>query len=368
MIHLMDSPPRPPDGGFPPFLLAVAGVSSFLLAALGVGLMRRLARRRKILDQPTPRSLHSRPTPRGGGLVIVVLALVAVPAFSAFLPAVRWTPVIAYVIGTALMAGISWLDDLYSLSPWTRLGVHGVASTIVVAGCGAGPAIAVPILGELFLGWAAYPLAVLWLVAVSNAFNFMDGIDGMAGLQALVAATAWGAVGVHLSLPLAAGLGVVLAGASLGFLVHNWSPARIFMGDVGSVFLGFSLGAVPFLAAAGTGPGSGRTGTLPLLAVAFLWPFICDTGFTLLRRAIRGENVLQAHRSHLYQRLVLAGHSHRAVAVFYGGLAVLGALCGLAWLLLGWDAAPVAGTVGLGAVLWGSVRWRERVMRAGQKR
>ena len=118
-------------------------------------------------------------------------------------------------------------------------------------------------------------------------------------------------------------IGGLLAASTLGFLFYNWSPAKIFMGDVGSTFLGFSFAVIPVMAMQ-SAPQAHTY--IPLIGFLFIWPFIADTGFTLLRRMRKGENIFQAHRSHIYQRMVIAGYSHQIVSLMYIGLALVGSL------------------------------------------
>ena len=160
---------------------------------------------------------------------------------------------------------------------------------------------------------------MLWI----NAYNFMDGIDGLAGSQTVVAGLGWLVPGGIVGLPI---FGVLVAGSSLGFLGHNWPPTRIFMGDVGSVFLGFTLAVLAVI-------GGLAHPRLPLAGLLVVWPFVFDTTFTIVRRLRRGENIFAAHRSHLYQRLVIAGYSQRAVTLLYAGLALVGVVLALAWVL-----------------------------------
>jgi UDP-N-acetylmuramyl pentapeptide phosphotransferase/UDP-N-acetylglucosamine-1-phosphate transferase len=169
-------------------------------------------------------------------------------------------------------------------------------------------------------------VAVLWVVGLTNAYNFMDGIDGISGAQAIVAGVAFALAAAKGGLTGTAVCAIAIAAANAGFLIHNWSPARVFMGDVGSAFLGFSF-AVMALEIAAWSPSAAFAAALSL------WPFILDTSLTFLRRAFRGENVFQSHRSHLYQRLVIAGWSHARVTVLYALTAALAAAAGLAWVL-----------------------------------
>ena len=186
--------------------------------------------------------------------------------------------------------------------------------------------VELPFVPSMPLGWLGIPLTLLWLAGLTNAYNFMDGIDGLAGSQAVVAGLAWLVLGGIVGLPIVRLLGVLLAGSSLGFLGHNWPPARIFLGDVGSAFVGFSLAVLAVI-------GGLAHPRLPLAGLLVVWPFVFDTTFTILRRLRRGENIFAAHRSHLYQRLVIAGYSHRAVTLLYAGLALVGVVLAFLWVL-----------------------------------
>ena len=223
----------------------------------------------------------------------------------------------------AAVAAVSLYDDCRPLSAVGRLVVHVLAAVAVVSQLGPIEEVSLGGLG-FRLGAAAWPLSVLWIVGMTNAFNFMDGIDGIAGLTAVaagaslaVAAAAAGSEPVGL-------VAVALAGAAAGFLTSNWPPAKVFMGDVGSTFLGFSIAVLPLV----VGP-AGRPAVVAVAGLAMA-AFVADAAVTLLGRIFRGENVFQTHRGHLYQRLVIAGWPQAAVAGLYGALATLGGALGLA--------------------------------------
>ena len=346
-----------------PALLALFLGSAFL-TGIAVEAMRRWAERRRFLDLPNARSSHTRPTPRGGGLPIAVLTLGAWLACAAFLPGLGWPRTLAFAAAAGLVAGVSWIDDLRSLPAAARLAAHGAAAVWSVWLLGAWTVVELPLAGSLDLGGWGFPLAVFWLTGLTNAYNFMDGIDGIAGAQGLLAGLAWTVLGGWCAQPAVEGLGGVLAGACLGFLVHNWPPARIFMGDVGSAFLGFAFAALPLLLCAQAAPGEDAA-RAPLAGVLVVWPFVFDTVFTLVRRLLKGEQLLSAHRSHLYQRLVIAGCSHRLVTCLYLGLAFLGALLALAWFarLPGSEMAVLLAVPWLGLGLWAVVVYQERKRR-----
>lgn len=275
-------------------------LSSFVVTWMAVLLSLRWFSGRA-LDHPNERSLHQRPVPRTGG--IGVAAGIAVGALS--VSPIEWWPL---WIGAALLVVVSFVDDMVGLPVVGRLLVHLLAAGGLVGGL---------LIDELRWGWAAVAIiAVAWMI---NLYNFMDGMDGLAGGMALfgfgfLAMAAW-PVGDH-SLML---VSLSIAAAAGAFLWFNFHPARIFLGDAGSTTLGFL--------AAGLGLIGWKNGTwspgVPLLVFS---PFIVDASVTLVKRLIRGEKVWQAHRSHLYQRLVLAGWGHRKTALAEYGVMVL---CGL---------------------------------------
>ncbi len=275
---------------------AVFGVAA-VFAAAATGLLARALERRAIVDRPNHRSSHDRPTPRGGGLAIVAVIAAAWALGLAMDPelADRHLPLL---IAFVALAAVSWVDDLRTLPALPRIAAQAAA---VAAVMWLWPGER-PVFQGLLPPWADHALAGLaWLWFV-NLFNFMDGIDGLAGSEAV-------AIGLGLAgLALVAGLGdehallgAAVAGAAAGFLWHNRPPARIFMGDVGSVPLGFVLGWLLL-----------ETAALGLWAAALILPgyFLADATLTLVRRAARGETVWQAHREHFYQRAVRRGLSH----------------------------------------------------------
>lgn len=307
--------------------------TAIAVAWLVVWLVRRNAPRLGLIDQPNDRSSHKQPTPRGGGIGIVLGAgsglLVAFVAGAA-IPASVWTLLAA----ATAVAVVGLVDDFRRLPPAFRLLAQAVAAAVVISTTG--PMTALPLPAPLDFGFASIPgwiFSLLWITAFTNFFNFMDGIDGLAGGQAA-----------------ASFLGIVIAGwlgdatllaacagaAALGFLMHNWSPARVFMGDVGSGFLGFLIAALPFLA-----PIDRRADASLAVAIGMTL-FLLDPLETLFRRAVAKKNLTGAHREHIYQQFVEPGESAGAVAgaLVAAGLAlsVLGAITflrpGLAWAAL----------------------------------
>jgi Fuc2NAc and GlcNAc transferase len=305
--------------------LAILSLIALVLSYLGVGGLRRWAERRQLLDMPNERSSHSRPTPRGGGLAIVAITLAGIWLYASMRPITSGMVLLAYTLGAIIIAVAGWLDDLRSLPVGVRFIAHGLGALLVIVGTGYSCAVDFPLLGQLHLGLLGLCLIFFWILGLTNSYNFMDGIDGIAGGQALVAGAGWALFGWWGDQWLVSALGALLAATSLGFLGHNWPPARIFMGDVASGFLGYTFAALPVIAALGDP-------RFMLVGALLVWPFLFDTIFTFLRRLGRGENVFAAHRSHLYQRLVIIGYSHRFVSLLYTMLALIGVLLSLVWL------------------------------------
>lgn len=302
-------------------MLGLAGVFAVSWATTQAYL--RWARRHQILDHPNDRSSHRIPTPRGGGVGIVAAVALTALGLGWLGGSAAVLPVVAVALGT-VVAAVSWLDDLREVRALVRLGVH-----IVSAGAFATVwhfVTPVPLASAGSDGWLTILLLMLWIAAHINFYNFMDGIDGIAASQAAVVGCGWACAGYVTASPGLSLFGAGVAVACLAFLCFNWSPARIFMGDVGSAFLGFIVGAIPLFA-----------GPLPLQdAIVFgalaSGPFLCDASVTLVQRALRRENLLKAHRTHQYQILVRAGWTHQRVTLIYCGWAILTVLAGIAWL------------------------------------
>ena len=298
-------------------------------AVLTTGLVTQILKRQAILDHPNDRSSHAVPTPRGGGWGIL---LVLVPGWAMLGVA---PTVLAGLAGLAL---VSWLDDRRGLPPAPRLLAQLAAVALGLGALGDAP---------VFQGWLPWGLdraaaAFCWLWFI-NLFNFMDGIDGLAGGEAVSVAGGLalvaGVTGLATALATPA---LVLAGAALGFLFWNWQPARVFLGDVGSIPLGFALGWL-LLAAAAAG----------LWPAALLLPlyFLADATITVLRRLAAGRRIWQAHREHFYQRAVGGGRRHAWVVgnVLVTNLVLIALALAVPWL--GWPVLA-AGVVAVLALLW----------------
>lgn len=317
----------------------VIALAAALLAAAITGWVRRQALQRLWLDVPNARSSHAAPTPRGGGLGIVVASLAGFAALWA-VGVVERNLCVALSGGGVAVAWIGWRDDRKPVAAGVRLAVHLAAALWALAWLGGVPPMQ---FGSTVVEFGAlgYVLGMLAIGWVLNLFNFMDGIDGIAASEAAFMAFAGAGIAAVAGIATASGVpaaALVFGAACLGFLAWNWPPARIFMGDVGSGYLGYVL-AVLALAAMAQSPVALFIG-LALGAVFFV-----DATVTLARRLLRGERVHEAHRSHAYQWLARRWGSHRAVTVAVLGfnLAVLLPVAGFcaAYPEL---AAPVLGT------------------------
>ncbi|MBS0545772.1 MAG: glycosyltransferase family 4 protein [Proteobacteria bacterium] len=291
--------------------------------ALTFGL-RKYALARSLMDIPNARSSHSVPTPRGGGVAIVVSFLVAL-AFIATTGRLDWSASAALLGAGGFVALVGFLDDHGHIAARWRLLAHFVAAFWALGWLGGAPAL--QLFGtQLDLGWLGVALVAVYLVWLLNLYNFMDGIDGLASVEAICVCVGGALLYVLLGQPDLALLPLMLAAAVAGFLYWNFPPARIFMGDAGSGFLGIVLGVMS-IQAGWVDP------ALFWSWVILLGVFVVDATFTLVRRLLRGDKVYEAHRSHAYQYASRQCGRHLPVTLTVG-------VINLAWLL------PIALLVG----------------------
>jgi UDP-N-acetylmuramyl pentapeptide phosphotransferase/UDP-N-acetylglucosamine-1-phosphate transferase len=302
-----------PQEAAPWGFLLLAALLTWVLLALLLPVLRR-----RLLDQPNARSSHRRPTPRGGGVVFVLVGTVLAP-ICGWGPA-SWLPFLCLPL-----ALVGLVDDLRDLPAGIRYAVQFLTAVVLLL-----------VIPSTPLPWWLMPLGLVAITAVINFVNFMDGLDGLVAscMIVLVAAASLGPG------PAAGAALAPMVGALAGFLLWNWSPAQVFMGDVGSTFLGALFAGLVLLQ-----PDPVRA--VGLLLAAF--PLLGDAFFCVLRRLAAGERVFQAHRLHLYQRLQQAGWSHAHVTLLYAGAT---AVLALGWLLASpWSQAllvGIAAAAGLG--------------------
>lgn len=327
--------------------------------ALAAAITWAMAHYAVLVDVPNARSSHKKPTPRGGGVGILAAFFVGLLGLQVAIGIAGQASVVAFAIATLLMGLAGLADDVRSLSSGPKFAAQGLAAVIALVGGLVIPTVYVPLLGPIDLGPIGYVLTLFWLVGLTNAFNFMDGLDGLAGGVTLIAGTFLCAIALLLEEPLVFALAGLLAAASLGFLIFNLPPARIFMGDVGSQFLGFAFGALGVMLSRDDG-----TGTLVLIIPVLLFSFLFDTIFTALRRWRAGENLAAAHRTHLYQLLNRSGLSHRQVASTQYLMAIVQGLAAL-WLI---RALPEQRWLAIPALLAAQAIYAAIVLRLYQSR
>jgi Fuc2NAc and GlcNAc transferase len=327
--------------GIPPFsvnerFLMQTFILFFAISALITAVLRRVLGRHGLMDLPNARSSHEVPVPRGGGLAIVVAFLSAVVWFleRRLIPdRLAW----ALIGGGLAIAIAGLLDDRFKLAAWPRIVVHSLAAAWAVWCLDATRTAPLVSDGDLW-NWVRRCAAFIALVWLTNLFNFMDGIDGLAGMEAVCASGFGAFLLFRTQLQSGAQLSLMLCAASLGFLVWNWPPAKIFMGDVGSGFLGFTLGTLALF--------SSQSGS------ALVWPwlillsaFLVDATVTLLRRMFKRARWYEAHRTHAYQHAAKAFDSHAKVTLAVAAINI-GWLCPLAWAASRYSkAAPIFAAV-----------------------
>lgn len=320
---------------------------SFVVAALSVPVVMRLLRRRAMWDLPNERSSHVIPTPRGGGMAVLLAFWVGL-VWIVVTDSADLAPSLLTVIGCWIAAAaVGLCDDVRSLSARSRLAAQSLISIVVVVAAAATPT-GVP-------RFVVIPVAFIAVIAYTNAFNFMDGVNGISGLHAALGTGYYAWLAVATDRTSVALVAASVCGAALGFLPWNFPSARIFLGDVGSYFFGAclgSLGVLLWLAGAGVD-----------LVIAPLVIYLADTGWTLAARGRAGRALLQPHREHAYQRFSdVIGHvGATTVAIAASSLCVLIAVAGR-------PVGPIITTIAMVAVAGAYLRASRVVKRRGTVR
>ncbi len=278
-----------------------------VLSSVLTGVLRRYAIRKEIIDIPNFRSSHTTPTPRGGGVSIVITFLMGLVIFP-YLNVVSWEIALPFLLAGLIIAIIGFLDDHGHIRAEIRLFFHFLSAGIVVFGVSGLPELSFfgYKIDFSIIGWVLATVATVWIL---NLFNFMDGIDGIAGIEAFISTLVMGILNYFILDQMnIALLHFALAATVLGFLIWNFPPAKIFMGDAGSGFLGLMLAALLLLS-------SHISESLFWGWLVMLGVFIVDATYTLIHRLIRGEKPHQAHRSHAYQFASRRYGSHKKITL-----------------------------------------------------
>jgi UDP-GlcNAc:undecaprenyl-phosphate/decaprenyl-phosphate GlcNAc-1-phosphate transferase len=313
--------------------MTLAAVLHHLAFAVGLALLSaalvRLMIAVRVLDRPDPRKVHTRDTPKGGGVGVVVAFLVGVAVLYQFAQFARLAD--PYFIGvieaSVAIAVVSFLDDMYDWKFTVKLSAQVLAAIVAV---GSGLYLIdyrIPYIGPVYISWLGPLVTVLWLLFATNAMNFIDGLNGLAGGVALIAAAFLAGIAAAHGGWFAYFAALLLASGLTGFLPFNFPHARIFLGDVGSQFCGFMLAILAIVAS--------RFDNVELsflIVPMLLSGVLFDVAFTLARRAFAGERLTEPHRGHLYQVAQRSGVPAMAVTLAHWGFAMFGGVCALLFL------------------------------------
>lgn len=287
---------------------------AFITALVSWCLVQRLVimlSKLQIVDTPNERSLHQGVVPRGGGLAIVLLVMLATIVMAII--TARYAFFSAMLISLVAWSGLSWLDDQFTLSPYRRWLVQCVIAVLTVMAFGTVEIVQLSNDHYLILPFIGVVLSIVGVLWLSNLYNFMDGMDGLAASQSIIAGGTlsfwfwqYGDQGIAI-------ICLVLAAASYGFLLWNWRPAKIFMGDVGSITIGAFFSTLLLIAVSRY--------SMPVMSFIILFGvFVADASITIIKRSIKREKIWLPHRSHYYQRLARLGFSHSKIVI---GLIIL---------------------------------------------
>lgn len=301
-------------------MLLISAMICFITALIATPLVKRLAIKIGAVDKPNERKVHQKLMPRLGGLAIFISMLVGL-AIS--LPDSKFT--IPVLLGSLVIIITGMLDDMYEISPKVKLLGQFIAASIVIYGGVEVEYIILPFYeGEFNLGMLSIPLTFLWIVGITNAINLIDGLDGLAaGVSSIVLLTI-STMAIFIPNPFVMTLGFILLASTLGFLVYNFHPAKIFMGDTGALFLGFMISVLAVLGF------KEITFFSLLLPIIILGVPISDTFFAIIRRIVNKKPLSAPDKSHLHHCLLRLGYSHRktvliiyAMSAFFGIAAII---------------------------------------------
>ena len=283
----------------------------------------------RILDHPNARSSHQNAIPKSGGISIVITFMVGMILVVGFEETglIQQRYILGFIFSAILIAVISFIDDVWEKSALFKLGTHVFAVVVVLSTGIVIDTLSLPWEDEMPLGWLGYVVSFFWILGLTNAYNFMDGIDGLVASTALIAGLFFMVISYYEGSSFVYITGYTIVAGSFGFLVYNAPPAKIFMGDVGSAFLGFVFATLAII-----GARYDASHTSFLVMPMLLFHFIFDTLFTFIRRIVAGRSPMKAHRSHLYQIRVRSGNSHLEVTLMLSCMAFLQGL-GALWMV-----------------------------------
>jgi len=300
--------------------ISLALLSTFIISTVCVPLSTQLARNLGAIDPPDERKVHKVDMPRLGGLAIFAAFMLSLVIFTRVSG-----PMLGLVMGAIIIFLLGAADDIYHLSPLTKLLGQSLAATVAMYYGVMVHFMTNPFNGLLVLGYLSIPLTFLWIVGITNAINLIDGLDGLAGGVSAIAATAIGIVALRQGQADVSMAALLLVAAIIGFLPYNFHPARTFMGDSGSNFLGFVLACLAIM-----GTTKGTTAVSVLIPIIILGIPIFDTFFAIVRRINNHKPIFLPDKNHLHHRLMAMGMSHRrsvfiiyGISAFFSGIAVL---------------------------------------------
>ena len=329
----------------PAYIYALAVLSAFVVAWLLTPQVIKLAFKLGAVDQPDSRKVHSRTMPRMGGLGIFIAFLL--PMLAVFQ---LDTPYLGIIIGAMIIFITGMLDDLYDLSPWLKLLGQALAAAVAIYFGLVIHFVTNPFDGALSLGYFSLPLTFLWIVGVTNAVNLIDGLDGLAAGVSGIAASTMGIIALVQGQPVVALAAFILVAAILGFLPYNMYPARTFMGDCGSNFLGFVLACLAIMGTAKSAAVISLFVPIVILGIP-----IFDTFFAIIRRINKKAPIFMPDKDHLHHRLMALGMSHRrTVWIIYGISGFFGATAVFLTFITGFKATLVLGLILLLVILGGN--------------
>jgi UDP-GlcNAc:undecaprenyl-phosphate/decaprenyl-phosphate GlcNAc-1-phosphate transferase len=308
----------------------IAFIGSFFSVIIVTPFVIKLALKIGAVDQPNKRKVHVKPMPRIGGLAIFIGVIIGY-----FLSGVYFIPITAISLGGMVILLLGIWDDLKTLSAKTKLIVQMFAAIIVISSGLLIEVVHVPILGVYNIGFLSYPLTLLWIVGITNSINLIDGLDGLAtGVSSIILITIGSLALIH-GKALILTFCVILLGSLLGFLFYNFNPAKIFLGDMGALFIGYSISVISLL-------GLYKSVTLFSIFVPLLLLGVplFDTLFAIIRRSVNQTGIMSPDKNHLHHRLMSKGLSHRNTVLFIYGM-------GLTFSIIAITSAytPLLGTI-----------------------